>query len=73
MQGHVVSGLVQGGGQAVGGIFNGWSAEQKLALQQAQFDLQKQQYGTAITNANAQPKVAFAQPGIIGSNMGATS
>lgn len=58
-QSRVSTALVQAGGQAVGGIFNGWSAEQKLALEQQSQDLTKQKYDTANANANYVPTIAF--------------
>lgn len=58
-QATLVSGLLQTGGQAVGAMFNGWSAEQKLALEQQAQNLKQQQYTTGMTNASAIPTVKF--------------
>lgn len=60
-QSRIGAALVQGGGMAVGGIFNGWSEEQKLALAQQGQDLTKQKFNVANANANANyaPTVAF--------------
>ena len=44
--------LLQAGGSAVGGLFNGWSASQKL-------DLEKQLYQDQIKRANAMPTISF--------------
>lgn len=57
-QGKVVSGAMQIGGSAVGGLFNGWSEEQKLALERQRQSLQQKAYDTSVSNANAQPRVA---------------
>ena len=54
-QGRVMSGLLETGGKALGGMFQGWSEEQKLALQQHALELQQQQWQTALNNASAQP------------------
>lgn len=52
-KGTVLNGLLQTGGQALGGMFQGWSAEQKLALEQNAQNLAEQHYQTAMKNANA--------------------
>jgi len=57
-QGRVVSGAMQIGGAAVGGLFNGWSEDQKLALERERQALQQKAYATSMANASAQPKVA---------------
>ena len=44
--------LLQAGGSAVGGLFNGWSSSQKL-------DLEKQIYQDGIKRANAMPTISF--------------
>jgi outer membrane protein TolC len=59
-QGRIVSGLMQGGGQAVGGLFNAWTSQQKLALQQQAQNLINQQYNTSVANANSIPTVGAA-------------
>lgn len=51
--------ILQMGGQAVGGLFDGWSAEQKAAIERERLNLEKQKFNTQQSNANAQPKVAF--------------
>lgn len=68
----VKAAIIRGGASAVGGLFQGWTEEQKLALEQNKFALQQQQYNTAISNANAQPTISFqSKPGgIINSAMG---
>lgn len=48
----VKSAIIQGGLGAVGGMFDGWSAQQKLALEREKMNL-------ISRNANAQPVVAF--------------
>jgi hypothetical protein len=58
-QSRVSTALLQAGGQAVGGIFAGWSEEQKLALAQQSQDLLKQRVDTANTNASYVPTIAF--------------
>lgn len=67
--------ILQMGGSAVGGLFDGWSAEQKLALQREQQNLEKQKYETAMANGSAQPRVQFqpykpAATGLLGSTKG---
>lgn len=44
--------LLQAGGSAIGGLFNGWSSTQKL-------DLEKQIYQDQIKRANAMPTISF--------------
>jgi len=51
--------VLQMGGQAVGSMFEGWTAEQKLALEREKANLEKQRYDTSASNANAQPTVRF--------------
>lgn len=51
--------ILQMGGQAVGSLFDGWTAEQKMALQREQMNLDKQKYDTSMANASAQPVVRF--------------
>ena len=58
-QSRVGTALMQAGGQAVGGIFQGWTAEQKLALEQQGQDLLRQKFNVANANANYVPTVAF--------------
>lgn len=50
--------ILQVGGQAAGGLFEGWSAEQKVALERERLKLLQDQ----ARNANAQPRVRFATP-----------
>lgn len=62
----VKSAIIQTGGHAVGGLFQGWTEEQKLALQQQVLNLQQQQYTSAMKNASSQPTFNFKPPtGII--------
>lgn len=58
-QSRVSTALLQAGGQAVGGIFAGWSEEQKMKLAQQSQDLIKQRVDTANTNANYVPTISF--------------
>lgn len=51
--------LLQMGGQAAGGLFEGWTQEQKLAFEREKANLARDQYNTSMKNASAQPKVAF--------------
>lgn len=51
--------ILQVGGQAAGGLFEGWSQEQKLAFERERQNLLRDQYNTSKSNANAQPVVAF--------------
>lgn len=51
--------VLQAGGSAIGGMFNGWSEEQKLQLQQEVNDENKRRYNTGVANANAVPVIAF--------------
>jgi hypothetical protein len=67
--------VLKGGASAVGGLFQGWTEEQKLALEKNKFSLSQQQYNTQVTNANSVPKLNFASPtpqpnGIINSARG---
>lgn len=67
--------ILQMGGQAVGGMFDGWSSEQKLALQREQQNLEKQRYDQTMANGSAQPKLQFKQyqpqaTGLLGSSKG---
>ena len=57
-QGKVLNGAMQIGGQAVGGLFNGWSEEQKLALESQRQSLLQKETAQRQANANAQPTVA---------------
>lgn len=57
--------VLQTGSGMVSGLFNGWSAEQKQALAQNQFNLEQQKYNTTVANANAQPTINFKPVGII--------
>lgn len=71
----VKSKILQMGGSAVGGLFDGWSAEQKLALQREAQNLEAQKYNTAMANGSAQPKIAFQAykpqaTGLLGSTKG---
>lgn len=52
--------ILQVGGQAAGGLFEGWSNEQKMALEREKLNLEKQKFNTAQSNASAQPVVRFA-------------
>ena len=58
--------LLQGGLKAVGGLFQGWSDDQKLALERERFNLQ-------MNNGSSQPSISFqSKPtGIINSARGA--
>lgn len=64
-QSRVSTALLQTGGQAVGGLFQGWSAEQKLALEKEAMDLQKQRYEAGVKTANAMPVIAFKPVGLV--------
>lgn len=55
--------LLQLGGGALGGMLQGWSESEKLALAQAQEKFKQQQYNTAIRNANSPATITFANPG----------
>lgn len=67
--------ILQMGGNFAGGLFDGWSSEQKLALQREQQNLEMQKYNTMMANGSAQPKIAFQQykpqaTGLLGSAKG---
>lgn len=47
--------VLQMGGKAVGGLFEGWTQEQKMAFERERFNLEQQKYNTSVSNANAQP------------------
>ena len=52
---RVKAAIIQGGLGAVGGLFDGWTSEQKLALEREKMNLM-------TSNANAQPVIKFATP-----------
>lgn len=67
--------ILQMGGSAVGGLFDGWSAEQKQALERERLNLEQQKYNTAMANGSAQPQIAFQAykpqaTGLLGSTKG---
>lgn len=66
-QSRVGNTLLQMGGQAVGGLFNGWTADQKLQLEQQAQSLAKQKFDTATTNASAVPDISFKPVGLVNS------
>jgi hypothetical protein len=47
--------IMQGGLKAVGGLFQGWTEDQKLALERNKFALQQQM----LSNGSAQPSINF--------------
>lgn len=51
--------LFQAGGSAVGGLFNGWSASQKLDIEKQAQALAQQKYNDSVKNANAIPTISF--------------
>lgn len=51
----VKAAVIRGGASAVGGMFQGWSEEQKLALERNKFALQQRQ----LANGSAQPTIGF--------------
>lgn len=55
-QSKLITGVVQAGGKAIGGLFEGWSEEQKLAFEQ-------QKWGTQQSNAKAQPSLGTKPAG----------
>lgn len=59
-QGKVVAGAMQVGGSALSGLMSGWSAEQKLALEQQAQNLASTKYNQSVANASAQPKISYA-------------
>jgi len=62
-QTKVGTSLLQTGGQALGGLFQGWTADQKLALEREAQNLSKQKYDDSVKNANAMPVIAFKPVG----------
>ena len=69
-QSRISSGALQLGGNAIGGLFQGWSAEQQLELQkeiQAQKD---KQYNDSVKNANSVPVIQFKPRGLVNSTKG---
>jgi len=64
----VKAAIMKGGLSAVGGLFQGWTEEQKMALDRNKFALQQQQ----LSNGSAQPTISFqSKPtGIINSARG---
>lgn len=63
---EITKGILQLGGGALSGLSSSWSESQKLALAQAQEDFKKQQYNTAISNANAPAAINYANKGLVG-------
>jgi len=55
--------VMQIGGKAAEGLFAGWSAEQKNALERERLNLEQQRYATQTANANAQPVVSYKPVG----------
>jgi len=55
--------VMQIGGKAAEGLFAGWSAEQKAALERERMNLEQQRYATQSANANAQPVVSYKPVG----------
>lgn len=51
--------ILQMGAQAAGGMFEGWTAEQKLELERERLNLEKQKQDQSQKNASAQPIVRF--------------
>ncbi len=64
--------ILQMGGKALGGMFEGWTQEQKLALEREKFNLEQQKYNTSVANSNAQPTVNRNPPagGLLNTNRG---
>jgi hypothetical protein len=58
--------MLQVGGKAAEGLFAGWSAEQKNALERERFNLEQQKFATQNANANAQPVIAYKPVGLLG-------
>lgn len=65
--------VMQSGMKAVGGLFQGWTEEQKQDLERNKFQFEQDKFNTAMANANAQPPVTQYQikPGIINAAIGA--
>ncbi len=51
--------ILQMGGNFAGSLFDGWSAEQKMALQREQQNLEQRKFDTMMKNGSAQPVVKF--------------
>lgn len=64
-QSRVTTSLVQAGGQAVGGLFQGWTADQQLALQKEIQDRNNKMYDTSVKNANSVPVIQFKPTGLV--------
>lgn len=64
--------ILQMGSSAVGGLFDGWTSDQKLALERERQNLEQQRYNTAVANGNAQPVIRYANPagGLLASTKG---
>ena len=70
---NVKNNILNVGGKMVGGLFQGWSEEQKLALERERLNLAKEQADKQSANANAQPTIRFkpvANVGLLGSPRG---
>jgi len=57
--------VMQIGGKAAEGLFAGWSAEQKNALERERINLEQQKYNTQQANANAQPVISYKPVGLL--------
>lgn len=57
--------ILQSGAGAVGGLFDGWTQEQKLALDRERMALDREKYNKGLLNASAQPVINFAPTGLI--------
>ena len=51
--------IQQMGGKAVGSLFEGWTAEQKMEFERPRLALDQDKWNTQKSNANAQPSITF--------------
>lgn len=69
-QSRIASGALQLGGNAIGGLFQGWTAEQQLDLQKEIQAQKTDQYNTSVANANSIPTIQFKPRGLVNSTKG---
>jgi len=54
--------VLQTGAGVASGLFNGWSAEQRNALERDKLNLQQNQYNKQVSNAAYVPSITYARP-----------
>jgi len=57
--------ILQSGAGAVGGLFEGWTQDQKLALERERIALDRERQTKGISNSSSQPVINFSPTGLI--------